>query len=70
MPKIDKLLIIYIMRSLILIFVIIKLGLFRNLQSITITENRTDIGSNSIILNNNAELSVQDKNGVINISNS
>lgn len=58
------------MRSLILIFVIIKLGLFRNLQSITITENRTDIGSNSIILNNNAELSVQDKNGVINISNS
>lgn len=70
MPKIDKLLIIYIMRSLILIFVIIKLGLFRNLQSITITENRTDIGSNSIILNNIAELSVQDKNGVINISNS
>lgn len=58
------------MRSLILIFVIIKLGLFRNLQSITITENRTDIGSNSIILNNIAELSVQDKNVVINISNS
>ena len=70
MPKIDKLLIIYIMRSLILIFVIIKVGLFRNLQSITITENSTDIGSNSIILNNIAELSVQDKNVVINISNS
>lgn len=58
------------MRSLILIFVIIKVGLFRNLQSITITENSTDIGSNSIILNNIAELSVQDKNVVINISNS